>query len=91
MENGRPHGKGQLKMPDGAFYDGEWADGMVHGTRVYRSTFGRMYNESDDKNLYIKSSDTKLSFVVEDVITWTRNKNAEIANIIEERRLVLRD
>ena len=53
--------------------------------------FGRMYNESDDKNLYIKSSDTKLSFVVEDVITWTRNKNAEIANIIEERRLGLRD
>jgi len=32
-----PHGKGVWEHPDGAYYEGEWYEGMMHGEGLVES------------------------------------------------------
>jgi hypothetical protein len=41
--NGKRDGKGVMKYPDGAVYDGEWKDGQQHGEGKYTWSNGHIY------------------------------------------------
>ena len=52
---------------------------------------GHLFNTSEDKAKYSKNGPECLIFDLAEVLDWVKTKNDEIARIIEERRLGLRD
>ena len=43
VENGKPHGLGTLRNPDGEKYVGEWKDGQFHGQGTWTHPDGEKY------------------------------------------------
>ena len=47
------HGKGVLKFPDGATYNGEWEAGTYHGKGEYVSKDGKKYKGQFSKGKFL--------------------------------------
>ena len=50
-----------------------------------------LYKSNGDKNIYIRGSGDYRPFNLEQVKIWTKDKNAEIARIIYEKQLGIKD
>ena len=41
--DGKKHGRGTMRYPDGGVYEGEWKDNQRHGSGTYRYASGAVY------------------------------------------------
>ncbi len=53
-KNGKKHGKGTFKWPNGTIYDGHWEADKMHGEGVIKTPEGKRINGKWDKGVLIK-------------------------------------